>query len=383
MKRSSKVLSPVISLLSSSPSASLRVQEVFRALFSLQPLSLTSEKGDALDQTLRSKIPGLDRTWESLASQCPSSGAIVHVLSVSKDHSTIFPDNKDGRLSLVAISRGPPHGGFETNEAVQHSRDILASEIKSRTKMETLKLTMLGAMGRPIDALHILDGGLPLMELQQTQEIMSEGTKYARTEGLKEVSIPHYDDAKYKNGSSLLSRLSHSGLSRPVIGIYDWQGVAFRPLPAATADRSLPPPSLVFRCDNLDRAAEELTKAGAVMARIGYTGTGKRGQLIVKHKDINGLDIRFCEAQDSSSCFAEAQDALFASSLEELQNVNVMQEGGKDGEVKAQTDSRNGVGDCWVEFRANLMRPAGFMKRRNGSGGDQHRIARAPAIPYE
>eukprot|EP00558_Chaetoceros_sp_UNC1202_P001977 CAMPEP_0197258448 /NCGR_PEP_ID=MMETSP1429-20130617/82104_1 /TAXON_ID=49237 /ORGANISM="Chaetoceros sp., Strain UNC1202" /LENGTH=61 /DNA_ID=CAMNT_0042722557 /DNA_START=38 /DNA_END=223 /DNA_ORIENTATION=+ len=60
----------------------------------------------------------------------------------------------------------------------------------------------------------------------------------------------------------------------------------------------------------------------------------------------------------------------------------------------------NGLGDCWVEFRANVKRPLGFMKKRLNanmsmnnsqmnsrvrSGNDDRiqRVAKAPNLPYE
>jgi len=43
----------------------------------------------------------------------------------------------------------------------------------------------------------------------------------------------------------------------------------------------------------------------------------------------------------------------------------------------------NGLGDCWVEFRANLKKPSGFFTRNTKSNRQSHKVAKAPDIPYE
>ena len=55
----------------------------------------------------------------------------------------------------------------------------------------------------------------------------------------------------------------------------------------------------------------------------------------------------------------------------------------------------NGLGDCWVEFRANLKKPAGYLKNvlvsrttntsltGGGAKTSKTRIAKAPNLPYE
>ena len=78
-----------------------------------------------------------------------------------------------------------------------------------------------------------------------------------------------------------------------------------------------------------------------------------------------------------------------ASSLEDLQNVNVLLEGGqvkntvskttgKELQRASKLDAMNGLGDCWKEFRVNIQRPRGFLK-----GTKYKRVAKAPDIPFE
>jgi hypothetical protein len=102
---------------------------------------------------------------------------------------------------------------------------------------------------------------------------------------------------------------------------------------------------------------------------------------MVIHKDTAGLDIRLTESTACISSFSEAQEALLAGSLDELQNVNVLMEGGN--ETKAYQETMNGLGDCWVEFRANLKKPSGFFTRNTKSNRQSHKVAKAPDIPYE
>jgi hypothetical protein len=86
-----------------------------------------------------------------------------------------------------------------------------------------------------------------------------------------------------------------------------------------------------------------------------------------------------------------------AGSLDDLQNANVMVEGGNtrslnDVEItvssskaiasKKKVDVMNGLGDCWVEFRANIKRPQGFFDKKARTK-TMNRIAKAPDLPYE
>ena len=155
-------------------------------------------------------------------------------------------------------------------------------------------------------------------------------------------------------------------------------------------------------------------------SKVGFSGSAN-GQLQITVPNLHGLELRFCDSNQLSSSFAEAQESLMAGSLTELQNVNVMAEGrGGSGSVgnsttsstsghssslngksrdddekdafKPRIDSMNGLGDCWVEFRANVKKPAGYLKnvlvsRTNsmtaGGAGKTSRIAKAPTLPYE
>lgn len=91
---------------------------------------------------------------------------------------------------------------------------------------------------------------------------------------------------------------------------------------------------------------------------------------MIRHNDMRGIDVRFCSSYKPSSMFCEAQESLLASSLDELQSTNVLKSTGK-------VDPRTLQTDCWVEFRANISRPMGYLKKT------QPKIAKAPDLPYE
>lgn len=414
------ISSPVVTLLSKSPGASRRTQSLLRSLFGLKPIELTrkeeaGEVEDCLDCIFPSFLRGRNR-WDSVASRCPASGTVLHLLSLSgvSDPDTSIDartKNFPSALSLVSVTQGLAVGdnctGKDAAASVQESRRVLALRVQeANTTALAIKIVLDNALGRQIDASHLLGSGslpvldLPLDDFDDTaypSSHMWEDPEEGASESfrLREIVLPYFDDATYSDGSSLLSHFGQSALSRPLMGIYQWpkNDVVFRPLPAAKEDLTLPPPSFVFRCDSLDNAQTVIENSGATCAKVGFSGHDRRGQLIVRHELLAGLDFRMCEATKLSSSFAEAQESLLAGSLDDLQNINVMAEGGKrtsaDSDSPGRSDAMNGLGDCWVEFRANLRNPSGFWKRKSlvplkkSHRTQSKRIAKAPDIPFE
>ena len=218
---------------------------------------------------------------------------------------------------------------------------------------------------------------------------------------------------------TLQHKFSMSSLSRPRTGLYQWPAstsrcseidssnistgreIIFRPLPTAPTDLKVPPPCLIFQpnsvssSDNsqsLSLAVEEIVNRvkqnGGMTSKIGFNSQ-RVGQLRVLHLDLLGLDIRYCPSKQCSISFAESEESLMAASLPELQSIHVMVEGADSNDdntinVKNDTqtndqnksrysvqygqegehtqDAMNGLGDCWVEFKANIKRPSGFFK---------------------
>lgn len=450
MRFTSKATSPVITLLASNPQTSRRFRNLLESLLHMTPISVntgseTSPTGsagtcnthesDGLDQIFPTAVPSLRRRFDSTALRCPLSGTVLHILSVTKvpDANCAFDGTKndddeanDASLSLLSITSScsmdkatssTSEAWQPATDAVKDSRRLLTSHMKQvwgsgLISALALKLAVADAAGWPIASSHILgrDNGLPLLDLPGPPKISGvqnahhspngtdSGSRNEMAFSLREVVLPYFDEAKYSDGSSLLSRFSASGLGRPLVGLFQWPspvtGVSFRPLPAAKEDMALPPPSLVFQCPCLDNVDSPIKNAGFSLSKVGYSGDGENGQLMVRHMGFSGLDIRLCDSTRLSSSFAEAQEALLAGSLSDLQNSNVMAEGGdsRSRESKSQrSDSMNGLGDCWIEFRANMKRPSGFLRgaktirvaQKSTDKERVRRIARAPDLPYE
>lgn len=367
----------------------------------MEPISLPRAGeigGDGLDNMFPSFLRGKNE-WDSSALRCPSSGTILHLLSLScrSDDDGKSKEGVSADLSLISITPGIEGGQNATEEvavaSVKESRRLLAHRVHevSHATALAIKIKLYTALGQKIDASQLLGStaksGLPFLHLPtsvcgnsvQPVQYTGDDDVVSSPFRLRELVLPYSGDATYEDGSSLISRLGDSALSRPRVGLYQWpqNGVAFRPLPAAKEDLTLPPPSLVFSCESLDNAQRAIDDVGATSAKVGFSGHDRKGQLIVKHKLLAGLDFRMCEAENLSSTFAEAEQSLLAGSLDDLQNDNVMAEGGKR---RGSSDAMNGLGDCWVEFRANIRNPSGFWKKDKTT---LKRIAKAPPLPYE
>ena len=218
---------------------------------------------------------------------------------------------------------------------------------------------MRSLLGFALHASHLLGRNtetlISFKTISEKKNTESRGCFLPNT--LKEIALPTYSLAS--NGSNILERLGRSNLHRPVSGLYQYpSGLCVRPLPAAAADRRLSSPSLVFQCESLERRARYLDEcASFTISRVGQTGA-RVGQLIVQHRDFVGFDVRLCESTSYSSMFAEAQESLMAGSLPELQSKHVL-----DG-VQGTDDPNTDRMDCWVEFRANMKNPGGFLPPR-------------------
>ena len=350
--------STVVSFFSPSPSASRRAQDLLARLCKLDKVNLNSFKHDEdkLNSMFQSFLPIFSNSWDSIALKCQSSGTMIHFLS----NSDVKEDSaKRNAFALLGITNATENDSNQA--AIQSFRNLLASNMENRSSSMKLK-NSLGSL-QPQEMLRdVSNGSLPLLFLgEQDANSQHEATKNVPPSGLKEVVVPFFDYAEYTDGSTILSRLSR--MQRPAVGVYQLgnRSVRVRPLPTAAEDRSLPPPSLIFHCNNLEEVNP--TEVGAKSGKIGFSGN-RIGQLMVQHEDLLGLDIRFCSSEKVTSAFDEAQESLLAGSLEELQSTNTLQAGGE----KSKDDDRIGVADCWIEVRANLKSPSGFLRRPGRSG---------------
>jgi len=392
-------------------------------------------------------VPFQAETW-----RCSETGTILQWISPSNaiDSSSNSRKKQAVHHSLLAIQdiRGQTADDAlrDTDEAVQHSRVRLQQLLEPTTASTRLRLKLCHWFGRPsITLQHIKRGRIeastetvegweglreglrnwllrqesftsPILDIDpqpeawqkqehQQQLRIPKAKPQRQPGGLKEIVIPFDPEGQ---GMSLLQELS-SRLPSPVTALYEFpsviaprsgpeakktvSGLCLRPVPAAEADQSLSPPSLVFHFDEQEQgsvlaelAGEDIADEETSIAKIGFSGLGKGGQVMLRHADLAGLDVRLCSNSRYSTVFAEAQESLFAGSLEQLQSVRVngapvtsSQRKGTTtgGEQGTLIDPKTNQADCWVEVRANLSRPMGYLKRR------KPKTAKAPDLPYE
>ena len=115
MRHSFRLPAPVVTLLSPSPTASKKANDLLSTLVGLKPVNFTAQPGDALNESFRSSLPGFSREWVSSASECPVSGAIIHFCSIGADGDRIGP------FSLIGLTdcRG------SREESIQHFRNYI------------------------------------------------------------------------------------------------------------------------------------------------------------------------------------------------------------------------------------------------------------------
>ena len=217
---------------------------------------------------------------------------------------------------------------------------------------------------------------------------------------LKEIVIPFdFSSTTYQNNQSttfmdILSSTYHHQHRRPVTGLYQLphSNVYIRPIPMAKEDRQCcTSPTLIFHSDTeyMDEAQKQHNAADnntstTKLMKIGYSGRASYGQLMISDTNrFGGMHIRLCAQHQPTSMYAEAQDSLLASSLSELQSKDVLL---SNTDSSTSTDPRTNNTDCWVEFRANLRHPLGFISSSllsSNAPSNPPKIAKAPNIPYE
>jgi len=408
MIRSRQLKAPIITILSPCLAASKKAVSLLSLLGNMEKVSLvkedTSSSDKALNSAFKSPIPGLSRSWESVGARCPESGSIIHFCSSS--NLGVLKENEDRNphtipFELLAITddddqslkNGAHESGADVKAAITNSRNLLASRINNgatfNSTLLNLKCMFSGNLTTNDLLKDISSDGLPLISIpdgfnngdksvparQSKDETDSTSSPF-----LKEIVVPYFDHAAYADGSTLISKLSLATTKRPAVGVFEWPNstTCIRPLPTAAEDRRLPSPSLIFHCDSPENAID-IKKYGFREARIGYGGLGPgHGQVMLLHKDLMGLDVRYCPRTTTSSTFSEAQESLLAGSLDELQSTNILVSGAEN----VKSDDRIGNGDCWVEVRASLKRPSNFLQRAKSSTRRQ-KVAKVPDLPYE
>ena len=379
----------VLTFLSPHPNHSRSAVQFLQQLFQLDPIgnstlstSPQSTKRDLLDEMHFGSSSSM--SWHSIGCTCNSSGTILHFLSLA-DGKTEASRTQNSSLSLLSINECSISDDALSNcrEQLSHSMEdnyFFGRQTRSlEARLRGVAFSMTQKMGREIQSSWLLPNtpALNLNRRSSGQSASSDMTtstgESANAIGLRELVLPFFSEY-----STVQSDLSKSKLSRPLPGLYqyDCEGLVIRPLPAADEDLRLPPPSLIFQCPSLHDAKELVENdLGGKTAKIGWRGDKDRGSLIVNHPSIAGLDVRISEDWILSSSFDEAEQAVLAGSLDDLQSSHVL---GHDGE-EVTIDPKTNNADCWVEARSNVKRPSGFLKRFSKNP----RIAKPPQLPYE
>ena len=393
----------ILTFLSPHPAYSRSAVQFLQQLFNLTPIvtspsSSQSLSRDCLDEKHFGSFSSL--SWHSAACMCNISGTMLHFLSLTDGKMFIIHDSDNKKpnssLSLLSINeytiiddalsdcRKQLAHSMEGNQFFQRHSYLKSLE----TRLRGLSYLITKKMGRELQSSWLL-ANTPTLSLNKSNNTSSEvlNNNIESDEAyigrgrnaLREIAIPFFSEY-----STVQNDLSSSMLSRPLPGLYQYNsattnhGLVIRPLPAAVEDLRLPPPSLIFQCPSLDNTRELVERdLGGNTAKIGWRGDKHRGSLIVSHPSIRGLDVRINEDWVLSSSFDEAEQAVLAGSLDELQSIHVMSEG-KNGEENISIDSKTNNSECWVEVRSNVKRPVGFLRRVTNP-----RIAKPPELPYD
>ena len=419
---------PVVTFLSPNPHYSRSaVHFLHQALnFPIVDKILPTEDTDRLNKLYNVR-------WNSEACVCPFSNTVLHFLSL--DDSIEEVCNDESFHSLIAI-----HGGMHTtdnksavntsctSDVVLKSRMRLAEEIQhkqlfqnspalssleSRVRGGAIRfMNYIGRRSSPSWILQKFPTSTNYQSVLFDLKPFSNSTNDScsriqrnstsnRAYQLRELAIPFFPEM-----SSIQQQLSKSSLTRPAPGLYQFtrpqnlnattaellanhDGLILRPIPSAPEDFKLPHPSLVIQCSSLVEVQDIVeNKLNGRTAKIGWRGDGENGSLIVSHPSVMGLDIRLVETSDKwvlNTYFDEAQEALLAASLDDLQSSHVITEGneGMNKDIERQVDPKNLNADCWVETRANVKNPLGFLSKKWSVRSNKTVVAKPPDLPYE
>ncbi|KAL7459614.1 hypothetical protein ACHAWC_011449 [Mediolabrus comicus] len=410
----------ILTFLSPNPVRSRSASQFLQRLFQLSSGSSSSSqssksrRSDILDEKHFGSSSSY--SWHSETCTCNTSGTVLHFLSLTNgsrtteeiigDHSVDKNNGQTQTSSLALLSINECRPAYDLGDILSDCRDQLSRSIVEgnqifpnstwESRLRGLSFTVAQKLGRDIQPSWLLRN-TPTVNLNKSSTSLDmpsvaelEGTGGGGGGGggvLKEVALPFFPEY-----STVQKDLSSSRLfSRPLPGLYQYNnnintnsastGLIVRPIPAATEDLRLPPPSLIFHCSSLDNVKELVERdLGGKTAKIGWRGATHRGNLIASHPSISGLDVRISEDWVLSSSFDEAEQSVLAGSLDELQSSHVMSEGKHNGSENTITaDSKVNNSDCWVEVRSNMKRPGGFLKRF----GSHPRVAKPPQLPYE
>jgi len=136
--------------------------------------------------------------------------------------------------------------------------------------------------------------------------------------------------------------------------------------------RVLPSPTsltAVLKVESLERSRRHLEQAGLASELIGRSSRSQ-GQLVVPGLSFPGFEVRLDEAEAVSAAFVEGESTLREGVI--VQRPEARQAGGAGpaGAMAVTAAAGEGaaprppeaVGDCWMEVRAMLQKPGGFLR---------------------
>ena len=221
------------------------------------------------------------------------------------------------------------------------------------------------ARPRVTPALSVVSGGSKQEREQQQQQQQQSNPSL-----LREVVV----GAAHTDLAGMAARLD--GVGRPVAGrpnVFWLQpgSLALRLLPSTMSSLVLRAPA-PMAIGGVAAVREYMERRGVAAHPIGLTGASA-GQLLLSAPALDGLDVRISLAPEGEAppmVFAEGDEVLRENVLEELNpsiDGPVHHHVGEGAAVSVPAAhyqrTMGGIGDCWSEFRAQMKRPGGFMKK--------------------
>ena len=248
----------------------------------------------------------------------------------------------------------------------------------------------------------------PVTAEQEQQEQQEQQEEEGAAAGVGPLGVRFAKEIKLGLGDagwrSAASQLAAAGATQPLAAVWRLPGgcpTAVRVAPSAGC-------ALVLQVADVDACRVALARAGLLGGNIGQTGRGNRGQLFLGRGGgggaaaadagagagaeavgidgiggtdgfdgfdagaafgaLAGLEVRLCEAGGLSAAFHEAHDTVVAADphrfVAELQGDTGSGGGvwdrGASGEAArvAAARERSAKGDCWVEARVIMSKPA-------------------------
>jgi len=386
MYRSRQLQAPIITFLSPSLAASKKATALISTVGNFEEsISVVTNDLDThqnskkgLNDTFKTTIPGLPAySWESVGVRDTVSGSVIHFCSFGRELSINKNENENDKqkppFALLAITdtgnydeepSNDTGSNSKVNAAIRNARSELASKISDGGTLNIASLIIKYFVKGNLTVNDLLKtDGLPLLSIPNTVDDKVSSYSTNSSTCLKEIVVPHFDYAAYRNGSTFLSELGLARTRKPAVGVYEWPNAStcIRPLPTAGEDRTLPSPSLIFHCDAPENESCFIKEHGFQEARIGFGGGRmNKGQVMLLHNDLLGLDVRYCPQTNISSAFSESQESLLAGSIKELQSKNTLLAVGEKG----KHDERILNGDCWIEERAKFRQPLSYFRSK-------------------